>query len=271
MSDNKVVALPTENERQNMDNMNLWNKVCETDPVNTKKANVKGNKITCIAPQTQIMQATKMFGPYGSAWGFKSMEFDYSLKDIGLVVFNAVFYYPNQQDNSKTESFPISNSVGLYKDKAKEKIDDDFAKKVETDTLTKALSKIGFNADIFLGKYDDSRYVEDMKQEFEQKRIQGCKEVQEIKKLVRENNVNVIMNNWNTLITEFWNNLDSETINSLMVIEQNYNIEYINQMAHRGNAKEVNDNRDYIKFHWKNLDRATQSKLSEAKRLTHQQ
>ena len=45
---------------------------------------------------------------------------------------------------------------------------DDFAKKVETDTLTKALSKLGFNADIFLGKFDDTKYVEQMKQEFKE-------------------------------------------------------------------------------------------------------
>ena len=46
------------------------------------------------------------------------------------------------------------------------KIDDNFAKKLETDTLTKALSKLGFNADIFLGKFDDIRYVEDLNKEF---------------------------------------------------------------------------------------------------------
>jgi hypothetical protein len=27
----------------------------------------------------------------------------------------------------------------------------------ETDTLTKAISKLGFNADIFMGKFDDLR------------------------------------------------------------------------------------------------------------------
>jgi hypothetical protein len=48
------------------------------------------------------------------------------------------------------------------------KLDDQFAKKVETDTLTKAISKLGFNADIFMGKFDDQRYVEEMKEEFKE-------------------------------------------------------------------------------------------------------
>ena len=37
-----------------------------------------------------------------------------------------------------------------------------------TDFTTKALSKLGFNADIFLGKFDDTKYVQQMKQEFKE-------------------------------------------------------------------------------------------------------
>ena len=142
-----------------MSNLELWNSVEKTNPNYTKKANVKGNNITSIAPQFQIMNATEKFGCYGKTWGFKNMSIDYALKDIGMVAFKANFYYPEGE-------FEIINSVGLYRDNAMTKIDDNFAKKLETDTLTKALSKLGFNADIFLGKFDDIRYLEDVKKEF---------------------------------------------------------------------------------------------------------
>ena len=135
--------------------LHLWNKVQETNPNYTKKANVKGNKITSISPQFQIKMATEEFGIYGSTWGFKSMGFDYTLKDIGMIVFKAVFFHPFGE-------FQIVNSVQLFRDGAMTKIDDDFAKKVETDTLTKALSKLGFSADIFMGKFDDTKYFEQM-------------------------------------------------------------------------------------------------------------
>lgn len=46
------------------------------------------------------------------------------------------------------------------------KIDDDFMKKAETDLVTKALSKLGFNSDVFMGLYDDNRYVNQMQNEF---------------------------------------------------------------------------------------------------------
>lgn len=139
--------------------LDLWDRVQETNPFYTKKANVKGNQITSIAPQYQLHQATKEFGIYGETWGFKSLDFDYTLRDIGMIVLKAVFYYPKGE-------FPIVNSVQLYRDGAMTKIDDDFAKKVETDTLTKALSKLGFNADIFMGRFDDTKYFEELKEKY---------------------------------------------------------------------------------------------------------
>ena len=150
-----------------MSNKALWDKVCKTDPAHTKQANVRGNKITAIAPQTQIMAATEQFGPYGTAWGFKDISIDYSLMEKGLVVFKGVFFYSTE--NTKQAEFPIISSIGIYRDNAQTKIDDDFAKKVETDALTKALSKLGFNADVFMGLYDDNRYVAQMQDEFSKK------------------------------------------------------------------------------------------------------
>jgi hypothetical protein len=161
-------------------NLELWNKVEKTNPKYTKKAKVGGNEITSISPQYQIMNATEQFGPYGETWGFRHIEFDYSITNtpitlhivdwntkveqeiksiLGLVGFKAIFFFPNGE-------FEITNSIKIFTDNKHSKIDDNFAKKLETDALTKALSKLGFNADIFLGKFDDVRYVEEMKKEF---------------------------------------------------------------------------------------------------------
>lgn len=151
------------------DNLKLWNQVEKTNPNYTKKANVKGNNITSIAPQFQIMNATEQFGVYGQTWGFRNMNIDYTLMDKGLVSFKAVFYFPDGE-------FETINSVALYRDNAMTKIDDNFAKKLETDTLTKALSKLGFNADIFLGKFDDVRYLAEVTEEFKPKPVPKVKE-----------------------------------------------------------------------------------------------
>jgi len=142
------------------DNLKLWKLVEKTNPKYTKKANVGGNQITSISPQYQIMNVTEQFGSYGKTWGFKQIELDYTLvPEFNLIVFKAIFFYPGGE-------FPTINSVKMFMDNAKTKIDDNFAKKVETDTLTKCISKIGFNADIFMGKFDDVRYLAEVTKEF---------------------------------------------------------------------------------------------------------
>ena len=166
------------------ENLELWHSVEKTDPNYTKKANVKGNKITSIAPQFQIMNATEKFGVYGRTWGFKDMDIDYTLRDIGMVSFKATFYFPEGE-------FQTINSIQLYVDNANTKLDGNFAKKLETDTLTKCLSKLGFNADIFLGKFDDLRYLEEVTKEFnppadytrQTQRINACVDIDTLKKV----------------------------------------------------------------------------------------
>lgn len=145
-----------------MSNLKLWDAVKETDPKYTKPAKIGGMNITAISPQYQIMLATEQFGSYGEGFGFKSIELDYSLIErFNLVVFKGVFFHPKGE-------FEIINSSKMYMDRAQKMVDADFAKKIETDALTKALSKLGFNADVFMGRFDDTKYVLEMEAKFRQ-------------------------------------------------------------------------------------------------------
>ena len=162
-------------------NLELWNKVEKTNPKYTKKAKIGGHEITAIAPQYQIMQVTEQFGVYGKSWGFKNIELSYDLVEkCNLVVFKGTFFFPNGE-------FEIINSCKLYMDRALTMVDDNFAKKIETDALTKAISKLGFNADIFMGKFDDVRYVAEMNAEFNKverpdyiAKMNNCKTLKEL-------------------------------------------------------------------------------------------
>ena len=163
-------------------NLELWNKVEKTNPKYTKKAKVGGMNITAIAPQYQIMQVTEQFGIYGEKWGFKDIKLSYDLVEkCNLVVFKGTFFFPNGE-------FEIINSCKLYMDRALTMVDDNFAKKIETDTLTKAISKLGFNADIFMGKFDDVRYVEEANAHFNpikkpSEKLKECKTQAELKEV----------------------------------------------------------------------------------------
>ena len=165
-----------------MDNLKLWDSVEKTNPAHTKSANVRGNKITAIAPQQQIKNATEQFGSYGIGWGFKDIKLDYAmLERTGIVVFHGVFFYPKSE-------FPIISSISAFKDGAMLKPDADFAKKVETDALTKALSKLGFNADVFMGLYDDHKYVAMMQDEFKEKEVPNDNDQSWIKAVKNDSN-----------------------------------------------------------------------------------
>jgi len=171
-------------------NLELWNKVEKTNPKYTKKAKIGGHEITAIAPQYQIMQVTEQFGIYGEKWGFKDIKLSYDLVEkCNLVVFKGTFFFPNGE-------FEIINSCKLYMDRALTMVDDNFAKKIETDALTKAISKLGFNADIFMGKFDDVRYVAEMNAEFNKPIDNGKKyrDLLESSKTLKELGVN-----WTTI------------------------------------------------------------------------
>ena len=138
------------------DNLKLWDSVKETDKDFTKKVSQRGG-YTSITPQYQMQEATKAFGPYGIGWGFESIDMDYSaIESLGLVIVKAIFFY---ELDGKRGSFPINNTWPV---KQGSRVDSDFAKKAETNTMGKALSKLGFNADIFMGLFDDPNYVDEV-------------------------------------------------------------------------------------------------------------
>lgn len=143
-----------------MNNLSLWDSVSKTDPEFTKKVTQRGG-YTSISPQYQLKEATNVFGSYGVGFGFESIEFDFELAEATkLVLVKAVFFYVL---DGKRITFPIMNSWSYMQGS---KVDADFAKKAETNTMSKALSKLGFSADIFMGQYDDPEYVGMVKNEF---------------------------------------------------------------------------------------------------------
>ena len=161
------------NQKTKIDHLELWNKVEKTDPSHTKSVSGAGRNLTAINAQQQMKNATSEFGKYGEGWGLKDIKLDYInglAKSQILATAQAVFFYPQGQ-------FEIGSSI-LVQSFVREKewngkitpaynnVDDDFLKKLETDMMTKSLSKLGFNADVFLGYYDDNKYVQAMKAEF---------------------------------------------------------------------------------------------------------
>ena len=135
------------------ENMKLWNSVETTDPKFTKKVNQRGG-FTAIGAQYQLRTATETFGPIGYGWGVKDEKIE-RWEDVGLAVYTAILWYV-REGIAEEHEIPIHSSIKYH---SNGRVDDDFFKKVATDALTKGLSKIGFNADVFMGMFDDNKYV----------------------------------------------------------------------------------------------------------------
>ena len=141
------------------DNLALWNAVSKTDPAHTKRVNQRGG-FTAISAHYQVMAATAQFGPIGKGWGYDAS--DPIL--LGDVVTVGVTLWHGTREN---KFGPVWGGADLKDSKGK--FDSDAPKKAGTDGLTKALSQLGFNADVFLGRFDDNKYVEQVKAEFADK------------------------------------------------------------------------------------------------------
>jgi len=135
------------------DNMKIWDAVSKTDPRHTKQVSF-GRKFTAIDAQYQIQMATEQFGPVGQGW-FYTVEYSELLIPNG----GPIFQFADVTLSWEGWKYgPVRGCNMLVNDKGK--IDEDAPKKALTDGLTKALSHLGFNADVFLGKFDDNKYVQ---------------------------------------------------------------------------------------------------------------
>ena len=148
------------------ENLELWGAVSKTDAAYTKPAQKGQFRITSIAPVYQFKQATEQWGPYGGDWGVKVDSETFHEREIGetiLLNYDAVFYYPGGSFNihaTERLAYKTNGANGYLK------IDDEARKKVVTNAITKGLSMLGFNADVFMGMFDDVEYVQSVATEF---------------------------------------------------------------------------------------------------------
>jgi hypothetical protein len=140
----KMTTLTT--EAPSIANTRLWDLVSKTDPQYTKKVNQRGG-FTAIDAMSQIHMATKIFGPIGIGWGY---DVDLIFPANDTVIAKITLWHG---DRSNTFVQFGQKSLGTSR------VDEDAVKKATTDGVTKCLSLLGFNSDVFLGKFDDNKYV----------------------------------------------------------------------------------------------------------------
>jgi hypothetical protein len=140
-------------------NTALWDAVSRTDPSHTRHVNQRGG-FTAIDSYYQIQRATEIFGPLGQGWGFDA-EYRFE-QNLAIAVVKLWYVW----EGKKSEPFSVcaANQLVTVDKTGRQHLDEDAAKKALTDAITKGLSYLGFSADVFMGKFDDNRYVQGLKQ-----------------------------------------------------------------------------------------------------------
>lgn len=202
-------------------NLRIWEQVQKTDTKFTKDAKVGGQQITSLNGTAMIMKATEVFGPAGIGFGWNVVEERF---DKGAEMFSGegdkrvslghelnhtvkiTFWFVLDGKRGEIEQYGCTQY--LYKSKYGTTTDGEAPKKSLTDAIKKALSMLGFSADVFLGMFDDQNYVqqlqaeqaieqaEDREAEIERQKqerldyikstietMQGAKSAQELKKI----------------------------------------------------------------------------------------
>jgi hypothetical protein len=134
--------------------MELWNELCESDPKYLKKISFGSRSFTAIDPQYQVMKMTKAFGPVGIGWGWENKTEVVNVSNGGSAVLAHVSVWHTSRENK----FGPFTGCRKFFDATKDRLAEDAPKMAITDGLTKALSHIGCDADVFLGKMDGNKY-----------------------------------------------------------------------------------------------------------------
>jgi len=153
-------------------NLELWHKVEKTDPHHVKAITGKSYQGTSPKPHYLIHKATETFGPVGIGWGFSIVDerIEEGAGGEKMHIARVKVWFKWNGERGEVEHIGGTQFSGTRKS-GQPFTDEDAPKKSVTDALVKALSMIGFAGDIFMGRYDDSKYVSEVREEFSEPKV----------------------------------------------------------------------------------------------------
>lgn len=168
-----------------MSNMRIWDVLGKTDPSATKTFKRAGGfSGTAIRPMWANMRMTQQFGPAGVGWGQTEPKFETITTSEEILVYCTVGLWYMEGDEKRGPVYGVGGDKVLtqifYKDKQGNRVkdeatgrfktypqtDDEAFKKAYTDALGNAMKFVGVGADVHMGQFDDSKYVQSMREEF---------------------------------------------------------------------------------------------------------
>lgn len=147
-------------------NLDIWNRFADIDPKFTKPITGRDYGGTSPNPQYVIMCLTEMFGPCGKGFGWSVLAEDF--KEMGGTYLHWCrirFWWKDEDGEHSVEEYGQTKAAYVTS-KGTMRVDEDAPKKSLTDAIIKGSSHIGVAANIFLGRWDDQKYVAEVNKEF---------------------------------------------------------------------------------------------------------
>jgi hypothetical protein len=158
-------------DEQRATNLRLWNVLGKTDPTHTKGFKRAGGfSGTAVKPIWITQRLTELFGPAGIGWGTEEPQFTTAHSQEGevLVYCTVAGWYRDNGEVARVYGVGGDKAVAwVGKDSYRRMVADDEAfKKAFTDAIGNAFKFVGVAADVHMGLFDDSKYVQEMAAEF---------------------------------------------------------------------------------------------------------
>lgn len=147
------------------DNLAVWEKFADIDPKFTKPITGKSYRGTSPNPQYVVMCLTELFGPVGKGFGWEVVSEGFTPLGEEILHWCRIHFWHGDR-SQWFESY--GQTKALMKTKNGLMSDEDAPKKSLTDAIVKAASHIGIAANIFLGRWDDQKYVAEVDKEYRQ-------------------------------------------------------------------------------------------------------
>lgn len=144
----------------------IWDALKKTDPAHTKGfSRAGGFKGTALKPIWIVQRLTEQFGPVGEGWGMEEPQFTLVHGTEGEVL---VYCHVRCWHTNPGQFFyGVGGDKVITKRSSGQLFHDDEAfKKAFTDAVNNAFKFLGVGADVHMGQFDDSKYVDQVAAEF---------------------------------------------------------------------------------------------------------
>lgn len=140
----------------------IWDALKTTAPEATRAFDRGGFKGTAIQPIWMVKRMTEEFGACGQGWGINEPRFQIEHTEDDTLVYCTVSVWHGTRENLLwgVGGDKVRQTFKKGKPDAYTKTDDEAFKKAYTDAVSNALKYLGVGADVHMGLFDDSKYVE---------------------------------------------------------------------------------------------------------------